>query len=64
MFNKKFCHFQDSCFFYERSKYYLLIFSKHKAQRHLNIWFTLSAVRTKQSEENSKITGLVLVKLG
>lgn len=45
---KKFHHFQDSLSsFYERPKYYLLVFSKHKAQRHFNIWFTLSAVRTR-----------------
>lgn len=62
---QKFHHFQDSLTsFYERSKYYLLLFSKHKAQTHLNIWFSLSAVRMKRSEENSKTTGLMLVKLG
>lgn len=64
-FNKKFHRFQDALSsFYERSRYYLLMFSKRRAQRHLNIWITLSAVRAKHSEENRNIAGLMLVKLG
>lgn len=47
-FNKKYHHFQDSLSsFYEKSKHYLLVFSKHKTQRHLNIWLTSLSSKNK-----------------